>query len=517
MIQSSWRRIANQSLAVVCVIASFLFSLVLAYSEDKLPPQPLICLWEHDAKVEIGTVVREVGFNTVWTHDPPYTGQKWEDTLMYRHLQTPGVKYVIAKVDRTIWGWTHEQSLRHAGWVAELSLTHKEIIGLYLNDYYDEIDDGGRTPEKWAEIIAKARSINPKLALWVPLYPPGHLEKPYDFDHDAIIMNIYDVKQIPNTEKLLVETEKRHPGKPIVTGLYVKSDDDRWMQEEEFRQLLSIFIKHINEGKTVGLRIFRAADLKQRPEYMTWAKEVLKELRQVPAADSYVPKSVEAGSRLFVESCSDCHGIDGRGSARGSDLRMGLVVNRGSDEEVAQTIRHGVPNSSMPAFALPEDEIRHLVAFIRSLSTKAAKLSVHGNPDSGKQIFFGKASCSSCHMIRGRGGLLGPDLSNLGAEHTLAEIRRSVLSPNSTGRIQYRAVTVITQKGEKISGTLRNRDSFSLQLMDTRGELRSLQSSELREVILQEKSTMPDHYGKLLSGDELQDLLAFLSRQTVAE
>jgi hypothetical protein len=33
-------------------------------------------------------------------------------------------------------------------------------------------------------------------------------------------------------------------------------------------------------------------------------------------------------------------------------------------------------------------------------------------------------------MIRGQGGLLGPDLSNLGSERTLAEIRLSVISPS---------------------------------------------------------------------------------------
>jgi hypothetical protein len=279
--QRSSRRKALKYLLHLPILAATLPSgrLSAARGSGKLPPDPLISLWEHQASVDIGPVVEAVGFNTIWTHDPPYTGQKWEDTLMFRHLHVPGVKYVIAKVDRTIWGWTHEQSLKHAEWVAKLSLTHKQIIGLYLNDYYDEITDKGRTPDQWAEIIAKARSVNPKLALWVPLYPPGHLEKPYDFDHDAIIMNIYDVKQIPNAEKLLSETERRHPGKPIVTGLYVKSDENRWMKEEEFKQLLSIFVKHINDGKTVGLRIFRAATLRERPEYMTWAREVLKDLK----------------------------------------------------------------------------------------------------------------------------------------------------------------------------------------------------------------------------------------------
>ena len=247
----------------------------------------------------------------------------------------------------------------------------------------------------------------------------------------------------------------------------------------------------------------------------TWSQPALQAQRGQASQEAYDAKSVKAGSTLFGESCSVCHGIDGRGSARGPALTSGLVVNRGSDEEVAQVIRQGVPNSSMPPFALPDAEIRQLVVFIRSLSTKAARLSVPGDTDSGKRIFFGKGRCSECHMIRGEGGLLGPDLSNLGDERTVAEIRESVLTPRLREDVKYRAVTIVTQKGDRITGTLRNRDNFSLQTMDVNGKLHSFLSSELREVVLEEKSVMPDNYEKVLTVAELQDLLAFLSRQTV--
>jgi hypothetical protein len=72
-----------------------------------------------------------------------------EDSLMYRHMTTPGVKYVIAKIERSVWGWNHEQSLKHADWIAGvclipyaeelLSVAQRKfagktvIAGLYLN------------------------------------------------------------------------------------------------------------------------------------------------------------------------------------------------------------------------------------------------------------------------------------------------------------------------------------------------------------------------------------------------
>ena len=120
-------------------------------------------------------------------------------------------------------------------------------------------------------------------------------------------------------------------------------------------------------------------------------------------------------------------------------------------------------------------------------------------------------------MIRGQGGLLGPDLSNVGGDRTLAEVKQSIVSPSLAEGTKYKAVTVVTLKGEKIAGTLRNRDNFSLQMMDAQGNLHFFSSEELREVVLQEKSVMPENYGKVLSEAELQNLLAFLSRQTIEE
>ena len=239
--------------------------------------------------------------------------------------------------------------------------------------------------------------------------------------------------------------------------------------------------------------------------------------RRRQSAASYAAADIEAGSKHFVESCAVCHGVDGRGSARGPSLTRGMVVSRGSDEEVARAIRLGVPNSAMPAFALPDGEIKQLVAFIRSLGITAAQLVVAGDRDLGKQLFFGKGRCSGCHMIRGQGGLLGPDLSNVGGDRTLAEIKLSILRPGLSEGAKYKALTVVTLKGERIAGTLRNRDNFSLQMMDAQGNLHFFSSEELREVALQEKSVMPENYGRLLSEVELQNLLAFLSRQTVAE
>ncbi len=171
---------------------------------------PLICLWQHEPDTDITSLVNELGFNTVWTDDPEYTGQRWEDTQMYRALQVPGIRYVIPKIERAAWGWTQEGSLKTARWIAGLSLQHKEIIGLYLNDFYDEIEEGHRTMEQWRAIIAAAKSVNPKLDLWVPHYPHrGNEKRAYDFDYQAVVLNLWDPSNLANADAYLAAAREK--------------------------------------------------------------------------------------------------------------------------------------------------------------------------------------------------------------------------------------------------------------------------------------------------------------------
>jgi hypothetical protein len=275
--------------AMLLGMAIFLWCAAPVAAADKVdfPKEPLISVWEHDDQVDIAPIVRDIGFNTVWTHDKPYDGKmRLEDTLMYRHMKTPGVKYIIAKIERGIWGWTYAQAMSHAAWIAELSLTHKEIIGLYLNDFYEETEEtskGGHSAGEFRQIIAKARSINPRLAIWVPCYPPDDLEKPYDFDIDAVIFSFYDVTQLPKYEELLDRVMKKFPGKPILGSLYLESDEGRWLTEQEFKGIIDYFVAKINEGKLAGLRVFRVQSLIDRPDYAKWLKESLTRLKKSSA------------------------------------------------------------------------------------------------------------------------------------------------------------------------------------------------------------------------------------------
>ena len=244
----------------------------------------LISLWNHRRNVDPTNLVKELGFNLIWSHDQPYTGQPWEETHMYSLLKTTGAKYVFAKIERAAWGWTHEQSLKHARWVAELSIDHTGILGLYLNDFYDEVEDGHRTEEQWREIIVAAREINPKLQIWVPHYPHRNQGRhTFDFDIDGVILNLWgnDPELMAGAKEHLAAGLEHHPDKPVIAGLYLRSGSDggRWLTEDEFKTVLGHYVEMINAGKLAGLRVFSAGQFEERPEYLLWAKEILSGLK----------------------------------------------------------------------------------------------------------------------------------------------------------------------------------------------------------------------------------------------
>ena len=111
---------------------------------------------------------------------------------------------------------------------------------------------------------------------------------------------------------------------------------------------------------------------------------------------------------------------------------------------------------------------------------------------------------------------MGPDLTNLGASHPLALIREAIVEPSKgLYMLGQEAVTVTLKSGKKIQGIARNRDNYSLQLIDRDGGLHLISMQDVTQLEISTRSPMPEDYAKRLTNQELEDLLAFLARQSV--
>ena len=221
---------------------------------------------------------------------------------------------------------------------------------------------------------------------------------------------------------------------------------------------------------------------------------------------------IEAGRQLYNSSCTVCHGLEGTVGDRGPALAAARRYLRTSDDDLFAAIKKGIAGTLMPPAGIPDNDIWKIVAYIRSLRATASDEFVAGDVNHGEEVFR-KAGCPACHMLLGRGGLLGPDLSNIGAERSLADLRHALTSPRQNIPLGFRPVQLTTISGDKVEGVIKNEDNFSLQVMDRAYRIHLLKRDEVEQIEYGKESLMPFNFGKTLNAADLQDLLAFLSRQ----
>ncbi len=232
--------------------------------------------------------------------------------------------------------------------------------------------------------------------------------------------------------------------------------------------------------------------------------------------------AIKEGASLFRANCSPCHGLSARGGGRGPDLTSGRWTHGSTDAAIFRTITQGVPGTEMPANGFEDSEIWSIIAYLRSL-TPPVHQAVSGDAKKGKHIFFGNTGCSGCHMVSGVGGVLGPDLSRVGAARSTSYLIDSIREPNkdlSSGNVDpnnhyglplvYDAVTVVTSDGTKITGVAKNEDTYSLQLISADQKLHLLLKKDLQQVSHERRSLMPPYSEDALDAKQLQDLIAYL-------
>ncbi len=237
-------------------------------------------------------------------------------------------------------------------------------------------------------------------------------------------------------------------------------------------------------------------------------------------------KVAKLGEFEFRANCAFCHGLGARGGGRGPDLTRTPKKHGDSDADIFNTINNGVPGTAMPpngatqqGVGMTEEELWQVVTYIRSVEKKASTVS--GDANHGRELYYGSAACGTCHMFKGKGGRLGPDLTGAGTARSTEYLTESLRNPGrrlAQGIIEamkefseeYETVNVVTNDGTKYQGTLLNEDSFTIQFMDTREKVHLFDKASLKSWQKSRESLMPAYDEKVLPEKDLQDLLAFL-------
>src|SRR5829696_2883779 len=214
------------------------------------------------------------------------------------------------------------------------------------------------------------------------------------------------------------------------------------------------------------------------------------------------PKASEAARPLYTASCTDCHGADARGTARGPNLVRSLVVLRDRyGDKLGPYLRASHPPVAQPATGvkagsktptafegLANRDILLLAHYLRDRvndTLRGAPMFKPGNvltgdPRAGAEYFQGEGGCTQCHSPAG-------DLAGIGRRLEPVVIQQRFLFPHTARRQGPNAkvvtVTVTTEAGETMRGTLERMDDFNVSFRDEAGSYRSVRRTAGTRVV----------------------------------
>src|SRR5436305_4057091 len=222
--------------------------------------------------------------------------------------------------------------------------------------------------------------------------------------------------------------------------------------------------------------------------------------------------SAQDAKQQYQARCAACQGEDGTGGGHGpTKVETSRPFRAPTREAIRNLILNGTPDAGMPAFRIPETQADAIAAYVVTLRQPAAtENTAVGDVGAGERL-FSERQCATCHMIRGRGGIVGPDLSTVGRDRTAQQIEQALRDPGNVparrGAPAWRAVTVRLRDGQSLRGIAKNESAFGLQLLSVDGKLHLLSKDRIAE-IGREKTLMPKVEAP---APEFRNLVAYLS------
>ncbi|EDL56934.1 PVC-type heme-binding CxxCH protein [Gimesia maris] len=143
--------------------------------------------------------------------------------------------------------------------------------------------------------------------------------------------------------------------------------------------------------------------------------------------------------------------------------------------------------------------------------------SIKGDKLDGRVMFNTKGTCAKCHVVNGMGKEVGPNLSEIGKKLSREALFESILFPSAGISHNFESYTVILASGNVVNGLLVNKTDDAITIRDAEAISRTFKMEDVDEIIQQKISLMPADLQKVLTQEELVNIVEYLTTLKQAE
>jgi putative heme-binding domain-containing protein len=141
----------------------------------------------------------------------------------------------------------------------------------------------------------------------------------------------------------------------------------------------------------------------------------------------------------------------------------------------------------------------------------AELVKAQGDAKHGQEVFRTKGTCANCHKVAGEGKEVGPDLSEIGNKLTREAMYIAILDPSQGISHNFESYQAILLDGTIFTGIKVSETDSDITLKSAEAIQRTIPHDEIEELIKQKISLMPAGLQKLIKGEELVDVVEYLS------
>jgi putative heme-binding domain-containing protein len=133
-----------------------------------------------------------------------------------------------------------------------------------------------------------------------------------------------------------------------------------------------------------------------------------------------------------------------------------------------------------------------------------------GDWEAGRRLFFSpKLNCAGCHAIRGEGGKVGPELTNL-VHRDYTSVLKDIHQPGAAINPDFLSYTVGLEDGRVLTGVLSGSTPDQVTVVGPDAKSKTFPRGQVSEIVPSKTSVMPDKLLDGLTDTEVRDLMTFL-------